>query len=76
GIDVAVRLGELPDSTLRAIRVGHVYMAVYGSPDYLARNGTPKAPHDLQHHNTISCTGMTPVPNQWSFEGTKGVGAV
>lgn len=76
GVDVAVRLGELPDSSLRAVSVGHVHMAVYGSPDYLLRRGTPEKPHELKEHTTISCTGMTPVPDHWSFEGAGGVDGV
>jgi DNA-binding transcriptional LysR family regulator len=76
GLDVGIRMGELPDSSLRAVRVGHVYMAVYGSPAYLRRRGEPETPHDLRNHNTISCIGMTPIPELWSFEGTRGIHGV
>lgn len=76
GLDVGVRLGNLPDSSLRAVRVGHVHMSVYGSPEYLARRGEPDTPHDLKHHNVISCTGMLPVSEHWDFEGSKGVDTV
>ncbi len=73
GLDIGVRMGDLPDSSLSAVRVGHVYMSVYGSPSYLERRGTPETPHDLRTHDTISCLGMTPVPELWSFEGTRGI---
>src|ERR1700678_2657394 len=39
GLDVGVRIGNLPDSSLRATRVGQVYLSLYASPDYLARHG-------------------------------------
>jgi DNA-binding transcriptional LysR family regulator len=76
GLDVGVRLGDLPDSSLRAVNVGSVHMAVYGSPDYLARTGAPRMPHDLARHSIISCSGMTSVPEHWSFDGVKGVDGV
>lgn len=65
GLDVAVRLGELPDSSLRAMRAGSVRLGVYASPDYLARHGTPKAPSDLAEHRVVSCVTVTPAPDRW-----------
>ena len=41
GIDVAVRIGPLPDSNLAAKRIGSVRRLLVASPDYLARRGTP-----------------------------------
>jgi DNA-binding transcriptional LysR family regulator len=76
GLDVGVRLGELPDSSLRAVRAGQVYLAVYGSPDYLARHGAPETPQDLGNHSVISCTAITPIPDRWSFDGAGGFGNV
>jgi DNA-binding transcriptional LysR family regulator len=68
GLDVAVRLGRLPDSSLRAIRVGEVRRAVYASPKYLRANGTPRTPQELARHACIACTAVTPVPDRWTFE--------
>jgi DNA-binding transcriptional LysR family regulator len=68
GLDVGIRLGHLPDSSLRAIRVGHVRRAVYASPDYLARHGTPQTPQDLGNHGCIACSAVTAIPDRWSFE--------
>ncbi len=48
GLDVGIRIGELPDSSMRAIRVGSVRLIVCASPDYLKRSGLPKKPDDLQ----------------------------
>lgn len=53
-VDVALRIGELPDSTLMASGVGTVRRVVCGSPGYLARRGVPAAPADLAAHDCIS----------------------
>ena len=66
GVDVAVRIGELPDSSLQSTRVGRVRRIVCAAPDYLARHGTPLEPGDLARHSVISASGVTPVP-QWRF---------
>lgn len=57
GIDVAVRIGHLGDSSLNAVRVGTVRRVVCGSPDYFKAHGMPKIPSDLAHHNIIANTG-------------------
>ncbi len=69
GLDVGVRLGKLPDSSLRATRVGQVYLSVYASPGYLARHGEPLSPRDLIEHQTVSCLTISPIPDRWSFDG-------
>nr|WP_244483529.1 LysR substrate-binding domain-containing protein [Mesorhizobium sp. 1M-11] len=48
GIDVAVRIGSLPDSNLIAKRIGTVRRVLVASPDYLARRGTPTASADFE----------------------------
>ncbi len=53
GVDVAVRIAELPDSSLQAVRVGAVRRVVCASPEYLAANGAPATPADLAAHATI-----------------------
>jgi DNA-binding transcriptional LysR family regulator len=68
GLDVAIRVGRLPDSSLRAIRVGEVRRAVYASPKYLRANGTPRTPQGLARHECVVCTAVTPVPDRWTFE--------
>jgi DNA-binding transcriptional LysR family regulator len=57
GLDLAVRIGELDDSTLLVRRVGEVRRVLVASPGYLAARGVPKAPADLAGHDTIF--GMT-----------------
>jgi DNA-binding transcriptional LysR family regulator len=53
-IDVAVRIGDLPDSSLMATGVGAVRRVVCGSPAYLAKHGVPARPQDLAGHDCIS----------------------
>jgi len=53
GVDLAVRLGRLPDSSLIAVPVGHTERVVCGSFAYLERHGAPKRPEDLARHGCI-----------------------
>lgn len=57
-IDVAVRIGALPDSSLVATRVGDVRRVVCASPGYLAAHGTPTHPDELVAHQCISSEGL------------------
>lgn len=66
GIDVAVRIGHLPESGLKALRVGQVRRVLCASPEYLAKNGTPKHPHDLLRHTVIAASGISPRV-EWKF---------
>jgi DNA-binding transcriptional LysR family regulator len=65
-VDLAVRIGELPDSSLVARRVGSIRRVVCASPAYLAERGTPKTPGELGAHDCITFEGMTS-PDAWSF---------
>lgn len=67
GVDAAVRIGNLRDSSLRARVVGHVRSVVVASPAYLARHGMPRSPDALAHHACIAFSGTTPVVDRWSF---------
>jgi DNA-binding transcriptional LysR family regulator len=53
GIDVAVRIGALPDSTLIARRVGEVRFVVCASRDYIRQRGRPRRPADLADHDAV-----------------------
>ncbi|RMO18110.1 Regulatory protein, LysR substrate-binding protein [Pseudomonas cichorii] len=66
GIDVAVRIGTLPDSSLTAIPVGSVRRMVCASPAYLAEHGSPRHPDDLRLHSTISTSASERAP-KWPF---------
>jgi DNA-binding transcriptional LysR family regulator len=67
GLDVAVRIGDLPDSSLSAIRVGTVRRVMFASPDYLARHGTPQRPHDLKGHRLIHSLAVG-AGGDWTFQ--------
>jgi DNA-binding transcriptional LysR family regulator len=56
GIDVAVRIGHLPDSGYSATRVGAVRRVICGAPAYFAQHGVPRAPGDLARHNIVATT--------------------
>lgn len=71
GLDIAVRIGHLPDSSLLATAVGHVRRVVVASPEYLARRGRPKAPADLARHRCIASTAVTP-RDSWTFGARHG----
>jgi DNA-binding transcriptional LysR family regulator len=65
-VDVALRVGELPDSRLMALRIGTVDRVVCASPAYLALRGTPHTPADLAGHDCILYEGL-PGPDLWTF---------
>lgn len=54
GLDVGVRIGELPDSSMRALRVGSVRHVLCASPEHLQNRGIPQHPEDLRKHPIIS----------------------
>jgi len=53
-IDIALRLGALPDSSLIARRLASFDTGIYAAPQYLARHGTPQSPEELLHHQTLT----------------------
>ncbi|MFO1067838.1 MAG: LysR family transcriptional regulator [Geminicoccaceae bacterium] len=68
GLDVAVRIAHLPDSSLTAIRVGAVRRVVVAAPAYLAAHGEPATPADLAGHRIVASFGAS-TPAAWSFGG-------
>ena len=67
GIDVGVRIGMLPDSSLRARPVGEVRSLLCASPAYLERFGRPRDLSELPDHFVVAFSGATPIPDRWSF---------
>ena len=65
-VDVALRVGVLPDSRLIALRVGSVRRVTCASPAYLAARGTPSTPDDLDRHDCIIYEGIL-APDAWRF---------
>jgi DNA-binding transcriptional LysR family regulator len=66
GLDVAVRIAHLPDSSLHAVRVGSVRRVVCASPEYLAARGAPRTPADLAQHEAIAFS-LGAAAEEWSF---------
>jgi DNA-binding transcriptional LysR family regulator len=56
GFDVAIRIGDLEDSSYVARKLTHFEMVVCASPAYIEKNGTPKNPEDLKNHQCLSFT--------------------
>lgn len=66
GIDIAIRLGALPDSSLLIRPLGETHVVLAASPAYLAAAGMPAAPADLGRHRLIAFKGVTP-RRVWPF---------
>lgn len=69
-MDVAVRIGDLPDSGLKATRVGEVRPVLCASPGYLAARGRPKLPTELAKHDCVTFEGLSP-PDAWRFKAAR-----
>ena len=69
GFDIALRIGHLPDSTLRARRLAPIDVATVASPAYLERHGRPTHPAQLGEHALL---GYTNAPEIWHFIGPDG----
>jgi DNA-binding transcriptional LysR family regulator len=66
-VDVAIRLGRLPDSTATAKLIAMIPRVVIASPDYLARHGAPETPEDLVRHRILGGTAAA-APTAWKFQ--------
>jgi DNA-binding transcriptional LysR family regulator len=66
GIDAAIRIASMPDSSLLAIKVGEVRRVVCASPAYCERRGRPGDPRDLADHACVAFTAVTP-GDTWTF---------
>lgn len=66
GLDIGIRIGELPDSSLRATRVGEVRSVLVASPGYLKLNGIPESPDALKQH-TIVASSAGEFSRNWKF---------
>ncbi|MEJ2609755.1 MAG: LysR family transcriptional regulator [Candidatus Thiodiazotropha sp.] len=66
GIDLALRIGQLNDSTMVAIPLAPIHFMLCASPDYLARHGTPQTPQELADHQGL-CYSNIAEPQKWHF---------
>jgi DNA-binding transcriptional LysR family regulator len=71
GIDVALRVGELEDSSLIARRLMSCSFHACASPEYLKKHGKPKHPSELEIHNCLIYS-LTPHPDNWLFRDDQG----
>ncbi len=67
GLDAGIRIGQLPDSSMRALRVGSVRLVLCAAPTYLEKYGIPQTPSELTHHQTILSKAVN-TGKEWHFE--------
>ena len=66
-VDVAIRMGRLEDSSLKARKLCALQRIVVATPDYVERFGMPAVPDDLRHHNCLEWQGAQEHLNRWPF---------
>ena len=78
GVDVGIRIGRLPDSTLVARRLAPMHRRIYASPAYIERHGAPRSPSELVAHNCLTFrlaeagNLWRPGGDVWHLEGPEG----
>ena len=70
GVDAALRIGHLADSSLTAIPLGKVRQVVCASPAYLRAQGAPRRPEDLSKHRCVRFSGLAP-QGAWMFRARR-----
>lgn len=71
-IDVAIRIGDMPDSSLMARRLGDLRRVLYAAPGYLAARGRPDRPHDLVTHQCVIRTDAQAGGTLWELTDRTG----
>ena len=72
GVDVALRIGPMPDSQLVATRLGAMRRYLCASPAYLSRRGVPHGLDDLRGHDIVEMPGADGRPRPWLFTSASG----
>ncbi len=75
GVDLAIRIGPLEESSLVARRICNLERVICASPAYLEAHGTPRTPDDLQQHNCLWITSL-PALRRWPFDTDDGIRVV
>jgi LysR family transcriptional regulator, regulator for bpeEF and oprC len=75
GIDVAIRIGNLSDSSLVARRIGSIKMETFAAPEYLGRHGEPKTPQELKDHACVVFL-FQGAPRIWQYKLEEGMVAI
>ena len=73
GFDIAVRMGPLQDSSLRARKIATIWRKLYAAPSYLEKHGVPKTPADLAGHQCIAFSQRGDI-KEWEFWPRHGQG--
>jgi DNA-binding transcriptional LysR family regulator len=76
GFDCAVRLGELPDSSLVSLRLGENRRVCVAAPLYLTQRGTPQTLADLAQHNCLALAASANQQRGWVFEHDGGIDTI
>ena len=71
GLDLAVRIARLPDSSLISRQIASTRLVLCAAPNYLERKGIPKHPSELVEHDVVSYS-LLATGDQWHFEGPEG----
>lgn len=71
GVDIAIRIGKLEDSSLVARKICDFERGVFAAPSYIARHGTPRRPENLLEHNCVWISAM-PELRRWPFQTRQG----
>lgn len=71
-LDMAIRIGTLPDSRLVAVRVGQVRSVVCASPAYMREHGTPQSPEELASHDCVTFAALADAET-WTFAAGRSV---
>lgn len=66
-VDVAIRFGELPDSSIVAVRLGEMKRVLCAAPKYLETHALPTSIDELSKHDAIEMPGIDQLPRKWSF---------
>jgi len=75
GVDLAIQIGPLADSSMVARKIGSTERLFVASPEYLAKHGEPETPVEIEQHNCVILSSML-VPGEWQYTGPKGKGTV
>jgi DNA-binding transcriptional LysR family regulator len=71
-IDIAIRIGHLPDSSLMARKICDKHFGCYASPEYLKQHGTPNVPEDLTEHQCVIFKNQSVAVDYWPFKQKNG----
>ena len=75
GVDLAIRIGALDESSMVARRICNLERVICAAPSYLERCGAPRTPDDLHQHNCLWITSL-PVLRRWPFDTDDGIRVV